>query len=84
MASGFSQRDLGIRSGIDESVAAVRINRYELGVHSPDYLTAKRIAAALKVPLAYLYCEDDDLGKLIVVFADGSKETRKKILAAFA
>lgn len=80
LSVGLSQRRLGIDAGIDEAVASVRINRYELGVHSPDYLTAKRIATALNVPLPFLFCEDDDLCKLIVLFANANQATKSKAL----
>jgi transcriptional regulator with XRE-family HTH domain len=65
---GLSQRELGIAAGFDEGVASTRINRYEVGVHSPDPLSASRIAAALGVPLAALYCEDDNLLTAIELF----------------
>lgn len=36
LASGLSQKRLGIAAGIDEFVASTRINRYEKGVHEPN------------------------------------------------
>ncbi|MGB9578576.1 MAG: helix-turn-helix domain-containing protein [Halothiobacillaceae bacterium] len=36
VAADVSQKNLGIKAGIDPSVASTRINRYELGVHKPD------------------------------------------------
>lgn len=77
----LSQRELGIRAGIDEGVASTRINRYEVGVHAPDYLTARRISQALEIPLAYLYCEDENLAKLITGYAEANSSMRKKVLA---
>lgn len=67
-AYGISQRALGIEAGLDEFVASTRVNRYETGVHQPDLLTLQRLAAILKLPVAYFYAEDDDLAQLIADF----------------
>lgn len=74
-AYGISQRALGIEAGLDEFVASTRVNRYETGVHQPDLLTLQRLAAILKLPVAYFYAEDDDLAQLI---ADFKKRKRGK------
>lgn len=65
-ALGLAQEKIGVAIGLDESSARARISRYELGVHEAPLPTAKQIAAALKVPLAYLYCEDDATANLLV------------------
>lgn len=62
---GISQKQLGIRAGIDQFVASARINQYERGKHLPDLLTAERLAAELQVPVSYLYEPNDDLAALI-------------------
>jgi transcriptional regulator with XRE-family HTH domain len=49
LASGLSQKQLGIQSGIDEFVASTRINRYEQAVHRADYSIAQRLADTLNV-----------------------------------
>lgn len=64
-ANGLSQRALGVQAGISESSASARINRYETGVHQPDYQTLSRLAAALGLPTAYFYAEDDALAEVI-------------------
>ncbi|MCW7537375.1 helix-turn-helix domain-containing protein [Aquabacterium sp. A7-Y] len=66
-ASGMSQRQLGIAAGLDPFMASTRINRYELGVHKPDYLTARRLACCLDVPVAFLYCDDDELAEMLLM-----------------
>ena len=43
LAMCLSQKQLGVQAGIDEFVASTRINRYELGIHKPDYLTAQSL-----------------------------------------
>ena len=63
---GWSQEKVGVLIGIDESSSRARISRYELGVHEPPVATARLIAEALKVPLAYLFCEDDPTAALLL------------------
>lgn len=75
-AFGISQRALGIEAGLDEFVASTRVNRYETGVHQPDLLTLQRLAAILKLPVAYFYAEDDDLAQLIADFKKRKKGKR--------
>ena len=65
-ALGLAQEKVGVAIGIDESSSRARISRYELGVHEPPVPTARAIAGALKVPLAYLYCEDDQVAELLL------------------
>lgn len=72
----LSQKDLGVKAGLDLFVAATRINRYEKGVHEPDMATIARLAEALKVPAAYLLAEDERLARLILAF-EGLSTTEK-------
>ena len=62
----WSQEKVGVLIGIDESSSRARISRYELGTHEPPVKTARLIADALNVPLAYLYCEDEDIATLLL------------------
>ncbi len=71
---------LGVLAGIDETTASGRINQYERGKHAPDLLTAKHIASALEVPLAYLFCEEDELAALIEVWHAMGKLKRRTML----
>jgi transcriptional regulator with XRE-family HTH domain len=77
LASGLSQKELGIRVGLDEFVASTRINRYELGVHRADYPMSVRLAAALNVPTAYLYCEVDEVAVVLLAFHRATKSARR-------
>lgn len=70
-ACDISQRNLGIKVGLDEFVASTRINRYEKGVHQPALRIQEQLAAALELPLAYFYAEDDELARLIARFRRG-------------
>lgn len=63
---GWSQEKVGVLIGIDESSSRARISRYELGTHEPPVKTARLIADALNVPLAYLCCEDEDIATLLL------------------
>lgn len=77
---GISQTELGVRAGIDESTASARINQYERGKHTPDYLTAKHLAKVLGMPAAYFYAEDDTLAELIVRYGQLKIAERKELL----
>lgn len=55
----MSQEALGVAIGLDESVASTRINRYEKGIHQPDFITLAKIAEVLQVPPAYLLADDN-------------------------
>ena len=76
LAAQLSQKQLGIQAGIDEFVASTRINRYELGVHKPDYLTAQNLASVLGVSAAFLYAPEDDIADLIFRFGKATEAER--------
>lgn len=81
MAAGLSQKNLGIEAGIDQFVASTRINRYELGVHKPDLLTAKNLAKALGVPVAFFYADEDEIADLIYRYSKAEPSVQQKIQA---
>lgn len=76
----LSQKELGIQAGLDPSVASTRINRYELGVHEPDFASVQRLAETLKVPTAYLFAEDDRLARMILAFEQLSVAEKEQLL----
>lgn len=82
---GWSQEMVGVLIGIDESSSRARISRYELGVHEPAVATARLIANALGVSLAYLYCEDDAVAQLLQALhqlpADQRARKAKQLIA---
>ena len=82
VALGLSQKQLGIDAGLDEFVASTRINRYELGVHAPDYQMSMRLAHVLQVPTAFLYCDNDEMAQMILAFHRAPKPARRHALAA--
>lgn len=62
---GISQRELGVRAGMDPGSASSRVNQYERGRHSPDYGTLAALARVLKLPVAFFYAEEDGLANWI-------------------
>ena len=81
---GWAQEKVGIAIGIEESSSRARISRYELGVHEPPVATARRIAEALGVPLAYLYCEDDAIAALLLALHKLPAQARLTAAGKFA
>lgn len=77
---GLSQRELGALAGLDPFVASARVNRYEVGVHMPDLVTAGRLAAALEVPLPYLFAADERLARAILAFDKLSARQKDHLL----
>lgn len=77
----LSQKQLGIDAGIDRSVASPRVNQYETGKHRPDPKMTKKLCEVLGVPVAYLYCEDDDLARVVASFGGLNDGDKKKVLA---
>lgn len=81
--SGLSQKQLGIKAGIDEFSASPRINQYERGKHTPDFSTVERLAKVLKLPTPYFYCREDDLARLIVAWGRLPSASRRKLARTF-
>ena len=81
-AAGLTQQQLGMALGMEPNTASARMNQYEKGKHAPDFLTMKRIAKELDVPVAYFYCEEDDLAELICALGKLSREEKIEVLNA--
>lgn len=77
----LSQKQLGIDAGIDSSAASPRVNQYETGKHRPDPNMTQRLCEVLGVPVAYLYCEDDDLARVVASFSRLSGADKKLVLS---
>ncbi|ADC45117.1 hypothetical protein Rmet_6509 [Cupriavidus metallidurans CH34] len=65
--------------GLDETIASARISRYESGVHQPAVEIAQKLAKVLKVPTAYLYCDNDELAEFLLSWPYLIKADRKEI-----
>jgi transcriptional regulator with XRE-family HTH domain len=79
----WSQEKFGVAIGIAESSSRARISRYELGVQEPPVPTARLIADALGVPLAYMYCEDDKVAALLLALHKLKPGARDRKVAEF-
>uniref|UniRef100_UPI003CCFF477 helix-turn-helix domain-containing protein n=2 Tax=Lysobacteraceae TaxID=32033 RepID=UPI003CCFF477 len=78
--TGLSQKELGIRAGLDPHVASPRINQYERGKHEPMLEIAERLAQALGIPAAFLYTDDDLLAKLLLRWGSLSKQQKRELV----
>jgi transcriptional regulator with XRE-family HTH domain len=77
---GLSQKDLGIKAGIDEFSASPRINQYETGKHEPNYYNVARLAKVLNLPPAYFYAQDQQIADLIALFGQLTKAQKKALI----
>lgn len=58
------------------------MNQYERGRREPALGTARLIANLLKVPLAYLFCEDDATAELLLMTYSFDSASKKTLLTA--
>lgn len=79
-AKALTQKELGMRIGLDINTASSRMNHYETGRHLPDYDMAKKLAEELDVPVAYFYCDSDEMAKLLMSFHKLTTEQQQKVL----
>ncbi|WP_425293373.1 helix-turn-helix domain-containing protein [Hydrocarboniphaga effusa] len=79
---GLSQAQLGTALGLDESVAGIRINQYEQGVHTPLYSLIQRLADFAAIPEAFFYASDDQLAELIRAYGRLDSSGRKAACVA--
>lgn len=77
---GLSQKELGIRAGLEPSVASPRVNQYEQGVHEPRPDVVKALAQALGIPAAFLYTDDELLAKLLLRWNELPVATKRKLV----
>lgn len=78
---GMPQDKLGVNIGLDEESSSARISRYETGVHEPPFSIAASLAFVLGVPVAYLYCDDDQLAGLLVAYGSMGEAAKEKLLS---
>lgn len=78
--SGLSQASLGVKAGLDPSVASTRVNQYEQGVHNPGYPTVSHFAAVLDVPVPYFYCQDDQMAAVLLELGTLTEEDMAALL----
>jgi transcriptional regulator with XRE-family HTH domain len=78
----MSQKQLGVRAGVDEFSASPRMNQYERGRHIPNPAVLERLAAALKVPVGFFCTRDDLLADLLLEVARLSITAKRRLLKA--
>jgi transcriptional regulator with XRE-family HTH domain len=80
LRAGMSQKQLGMKAGIDEFSASARINQYERGKHMPDLQTLMHLAAVMHLPVPYFYCQDAELADVIVKYSALGKAQKRRLL----
>ena len=78
--AGISQKDLGVKAGMDESSASGRMNHYEKGRHVPDIDMLHKLAKVLDVPISYFFCEDELSAELVCLFDKLSEEDKEQLV----
>ncbi|WP_345776826.1 helix-turn-helix transcriptional regulator [Stenotrophomonas sp. GbtcB23] len=63
---GLSQRDVGVRMGLDKDTASARISRYESGAMSISLEALFEMAKALEVPPAYLLASSTSMADAVL------------------
>lgn len=76
----ITQKELGVRIGMDQSSASGRMNHYEKGRHTPDIHTLQRMADELDVPLNYFFCETEVTAELACLIAKLSDDDKKVLI----
>jgi transcriptional regulator with XRE-family HTH domain len=77
----LTQEKLSNQLGFDDrSHGTARISQYETGKHAPDFAMAKKMADALGVPVAYLYCDDENLAEFIFEWGKLTEEEQKRVI----
>ncbi len=80
LKEGIAQDRLGVLVGLEESSSSARMSRYENGVHEPTISFVEKLAAHFNVPVAYFYCEDDQLAEVVASFPLLSEQSREQML----
>ncbi|MBU2970011.1 helix-turn-helix domain-containing protein [Pseudoalteromonas sp. C2R02] len=78
--ASMTQKELGIRIGLDASSASSRMNHYEKDRHTPDVQTLQRMAAELGVPLNYFFCDSSETAELACLINNLSIEEKQKLI----
>ena len=78
--AGISQKTLGIRCGIDPSVASSRVNHYCTGRHVPNFTLLEKVSVVLKVPVSYFYTTDNETARLLASYHLLSTRAKKELI----
>ncbi|MDW1750204.1 helix-turn-helix transcriptional regulator [Vibrio sp. Vb2133] len=77
---GISQRELGIRLGMDPSSASGRMNHYEKGRHMPDIGTLQKLAQELGVPVAFFFSDSDSSAELACLIEQLNEKEKQALI----
>jgi transcriptional regulator with XRE-family HTH domain len=80
LVAGVAQDRLGVMLGLDEGTASARISRYENGVHEPPRGFVAKLANHFGVPVAYFYCDDDELAEIVAGYSHLDRTRRAALL----
>jgi len=80
LVAGISQKQLGIKAGIDPFSASTRINQYERGTHMPGLQMVTHFARVMRVPVPYFYCQDTELAEVIMKFSSLGRAQKGRLL----
>jgi transcriptional regulator with XRE-family HTH domain len=78
--AGITQKELGVRIGMEPGSASGRMNHYEKGRHIPDIDTLKRMADELGVPINYFFCENETAAELARLIAKMSEQQQVELI----
>ncbi|PMG75315.1 transcriptional regulator [Vibrio breoganii] len=76
----ITQKDLGVKIGMEPSSASGRMNHYEKGRHVPDIGTLERMAEELDVPLNYFFCRSELSAELACAIDKMSDDEKAALL----
>ncbi|WP_353076201.1 helix-turn-helix domain-containing protein [Stenotrophomonas sepilia] len=79
---GLSQREVGMRMGLDKDTASARISRYESGAMSISLEALFELAQALDVPPAYLLATTAAMADAILALGIQSEAQQTKLAQA--
>ncbi|HGM5918198.1 TPA: helix-turn-helix domain-containing protein [Stenotrophomonas maltophilia] len=76
---GLSQREVGVRMGMDKDTASARISRYESEGMSISLEALFELAQALEVPPAYLFATTPAMADAILALGEQSAARQAKL-----
>ena len=81
---GLSQREVGVRMGLDKDTASARISRYESESMAISLESLFSLADALQVPAAYLLASSAAMADAILLIGDESEIQQARLAQALA
>ncbi|RJU10267.1 XRE family transcriptional regulator [Xanthomonas campestris] len=76
---GLSQREVGMRMGLDKDTASARISRYESGAMSISLEALFEMAEALEVPPAFLLASSPGMADAILALGEQTDQQQAQL-----